>query len=342
MNDPLQLKLLNGEDQNQAPGLVWACRGLPGKAAEPVSARELGAAVAARIGWVWIHVDLVDQRTRGWLGDTCALPAASRAILEGHDFGFSLGHEEGVVHGVAAELHGELERRSNTVGRLYFAVTETLLVTGRRHTLASVQNVHEALVAGTLRPATAFELFEAIMGAFAQNIGLRLAEAAQHLDEVEDRLMAGTFRDDRQDLRKVRRLAVSLHRPVSSLVALFRDQRRSDWTLPGSAYEVLDRLAAQMGQLDHEVATINDRARLLQEELSAELADESNRSLRALAVISALLLPGTLVAGILGMNTSDTPLTETPGGFIVAILAGVAATGLFYWLLKRAGVRLRL
>ncbi len=83
------------------------------------------------------------------------------------------------------------------------------------------------------------------------------------------------------------------------------------------------------------------RARLLQEEMAAELADESNRSLKAMAVMSALLLPGTLVVGIFGMNTAGLPFTHGDAGFFWAMFVGIAATVLFYWLLRRAGVSMR-
>jgi zinc transporter len=49
---------------------------------------------------VWLHVDLLDQRSHAWVGPACALPASARAILEGHDESLVLGHDRGIVHGV--------------------------------------------------------------------------------------------------------------------------------------------------------------------------------------------------------------------------------------------------
>ncbi|MCO5066622.1 MAG: hypothetical protein M9924_19755 [Rhizobiaceae bacterium] len=342
MDRTSHLKLLTDNDQGTAPGLVWAFRGgVPSQAAKRLTAEEIPAALAERQGWVWLHVDLVDQRIHGWLETMCALPKASCAVLEGHDQGFLLDHEDGVVHGIAPELHGEMEKTSSTIGHLHFAVTEHLLVTGRRHTLASVKEVQSALAAGKLRPGSAFDLFEAIIAAFGRNAGRRLAEAAAQLDEVEDHLVMERLADERRILKQVRRLSVSLHRPISALAALFRDQD-PDGELSEEAQDMLRRLAGRLDQLDLEVMSVNDRARLLQEELSAELADESNRSLRALAVMSAFLLPGTLVVGIFGMNTAGLPFTETGSGSLLAVLLGVGATALFYWFLRWAGVKLRL
>lgn len=340
MNDASHLTLLAADDPHRAPGLIWAYRAAAGGPPEPLSPKDIDIALAAPDGWVWLHVDLVDRRAHSWVSHACALPASAHAILEGHEDSLALHHEDGVVHGISADLHGELARQSTTIGRLHFAVSERLLVTGRRHSLASVEEVHTALAKG-LRPATAFELFEAIVMAFCKNTSLRLAASTKQLDEVEDHLVTERFSDERQGLKGVRRLAVSLHRPVSALAALFQDEDRSAWNLSVGAHEILRRLAARLERLDREVIMVNDRARLLQEEVAAELADESNRSLKALAVMSALLLPGTLIVGIFGMNTAGLPLTETPGGFLLALVLAAAATGVFYWLLLRAGANLR-
>ncbi|MBM2713317.1 hypothetical protein JQK88_19250 [Mesorhizobium caraganae] len=340
MNDASHLTLLAADDQHHAPGLVWAYHAAPGQNPAPLAPREINAALAARDGWVWLHVDLVDRRAHSWISHACALPESAHAILEGHEDSMALVHEDGVVHGIAADLHGEIARLSTTIGRLHFAVTDRLLVTGRRHSLAAVEEVHAQLAAG-LRPATAFELFGAIILAFCRNTSQRLAAATKQLDEVEDHLVTEHLADERRRLKDVRRLAVSLHRPISALAALFQDEDRSDWKLSAGAHEVLHRLAARLQRLDREVVTVNDRARLLQEEVAAELADESNRSLKALAVMSALLLPGSLIVGIFGMNTAGLPLTQTSGGFELALMVAAAATGLFYWLLLRAGANLR-
>ncbi|MER8365292.1 transporter [Mesorhizobium sp. M0306] len=340
MNDASHLTLLAADDQHHTPGLVWAYHAAPGKAPEPLAPRDIEPALASADGWVWLHVDLVDRRAHSWVSHACALPASAHAILEGHEDSLVLAHENGVVHGISADLHGEIAHQSTTIGRLHFAVSERLLVTGRRHPLAAVEEVHTALAAG-LRPATAFELFETLVMAFCKTTSLRLAAATKRLDAVEDHLVTERLADERRQLKDVRRLAVSLHRPISALAALFQDEDRSAWNLSAGAHEVLRRLAARLERLDREVVMINDRARLLQEELAAELADESNRSLKALAVMSALLLPGTLIVGIFGMNTGGLPFTESPSGFFLAMLLAVGATALFYWLLLRAGANLR-
>jgi zinc transporter len=322
----------------EPPGLVGAFSWTAGRPPAPLQADNITSALRQE-GWVWLHFDLVDQRAPTWIVDTCGLPTSIQSLLALHDDGLALGCDGSVVHGILADLQSEFAHGSDKIGRLHFAVTDRLLITGRRHPLDAVERVRSAL--SELRPATAFDVFEAIIQAFCVTISGKLAAATKSLDEVEDHVVAERLSDERKQLKEVRRLAVTLHRPVGTLVALFDEDRRSNWPLSTSGHRVLEHLARRLANLDREIMTINDRARLLQEEIAAELADESNTSLRVLSVITALLLPGTLVVGIFGMNTAGLPFTGSPGGFWLAMLIGAGATVLFYWLIRRAGAKMR-
>ena len=90
--------------------------------------------------------------------------------------------------------------------------------------------------------------------------------------------------------------------------------------------------------LDQEVLTMQERARLLQDEISSKLAEESNRSLHTLTVLTALFLPPTLIAGIFGMNTGGLPFEKTPFGSFWAFVLGIASAGAVFWFLRRSGV----
>ncbi len=83
---------------------------------------------------------------------------------------------------------------------------------------------------------------------------------------------------------------------------------------------------------------MRDRALLLQEEVSGKLAEESARSLKLLSVLTALLLPPTLVTGVFGMNVKGLPFTEETTGFLWAMAIIVCSSGLAYWLLRRVGI----
>jgi zinc transporter len=82
---------------------------------------------------------------------------------------------------------------------------------------------------------------------------------------------------------------------------------------------------------------VQERARLLQEEIAARVGEATNRNLFVLSIATTTLLPITLITGIFGMNLQGLPLSQSPHGFGVVMLGIVSAVLLALWLLRRIG-----
>ncbi len=72
------------------------------------------------------------------------------------------------------------------------------------------------------------------------------------------------------------------------------------------------------------LAQMEGRLRDLRQHHLHSLQEVANRRLNVLAVLSAIYLPATLIAGIYGMNFDRIPMTQTPYGYFV-VIAGMAA-----------------
>jgi len=83
---------------------------------------------------------------------------------------------------------------------------------------------------------------------------------------------------------------------------------------------------------------MRDRAYLLQEEIAARLAEQSAGALHVLSVITVLMLPPTLVAGIFGMNTKGLPFTENEAAFLLASGLMFGSALAVYLIMRRIGV----
>jgi zinc transporter len=77
---------------------------------------------------------------------------------------------------------------------------------------------------------------------------------------------------------------------------------------------------------------------VLQEEVTIKTAEQTNRNLHVLAIVTTVFLPATLVSGIFGMNVMGLPLAQNPHGFFWSMLILVGASALVVWLLKRSGI----
>ncbi len=317
-------------------GVVWAYRFRDGEAAEVVHERDVGDALEVEEGWLWLHLNLADARARSWIATTDILPAAAKAVFSQGEERLGLDVEDDAVFGVIADFERGLEPASEDVGRLRFALTERIVISARRHALRSVEETRQALEAGRSF-AHAGQLMDAIVDRFCDAVAGLVAEMTDDLDSIEDRVVSDVIENQRLRLVPIRRTAVRLHRQLSSLAAVMRDfdKRANAAGRPGRLSPV--RLAGRLEALDGDLAIIQERAKLLQDEVSAKLAEETNRTLGAISTMTAFLLPGSLIAGLFGMNVGGLPLLHSDAGFWIVALLCCLATFIFYMLIRRTG-----
>jgi Mg2+ and Co2+ transporter CorA len=315
------------------PGLIFAYRFRDGQA-EALPAGGLLAALQEPGGWIWIHLALTETHARDWIAHHAPLPERARAILLSDDEHQLLEPIANGVAGVFADLLREGEGEARDLGRLRFALTDTLVVSGRRDALGAIERTLQAIDAGRRFP-DAVALLEAIVEHFVDATAALAQQLADTLDLIEDHLIDDAMRDEQRRLGPVRRTAVRLHRQLASLRVLFhRWAHPTAAELPSRIGVAAGRLAQRLDGLDQEVVALQERARLLQEEITAKLAAETNRHLFALSLATVFLLPPTLAAGIFGMNVSDLPFTKEAGGFFWAIALCVASSVAVYDFLR--------
>ena len=76
-----------------------------------------------------------------------------------------------------------------------------------------------------------------------------------------------------------------------------------------------------------DMQALQERIKLLQEEIAAGVNEDNNRSLYVLTTVTVLALPINILAGLFGMNVGGIPLAEDAQGFwtLVAIVLGFSA-----------------
>lgn len=315
------------------PGLSFAYRFRDG-IAERIAPAGLRPALAEPGGWIWLHFALTEPGVRSWIEHEAPIPERAKAVLLSDDEHLALEPITGGVAGVFADLLREFEGENRQLGRLRFALTDELVISGRRDALGAIQRTLEAIDAGKRFPH-AMVLLEAIVSHFADAVALVADELAETLDQIEEHLIDDSPGNEGRRLGPVRRTAVRLHRQLSALRLLFRRWSMPVETeLPSRLGEAAGRLAQRLDGLDQEITAIQDRARLLQDEIAAKVAAATNRHLFVLTIVTAFLLPPTLVSGVFGMNVSDLPFTKEPGGFVWAMAILVASAASVYGFLR--------
>jgi zinc transporter len=316
------------------PGLVWAFHSPAGGTAEELA---LDGPLSDRSdGWLWLHFNLADARACRFLQGTVCFPAAARELLIDADEHQQLHAKDDCLYGVVADLVCGLDGVTEEIGFLHFAMTERLLVSGRRRALNGVEATRKALRGGA-KVANVTALLDTILEHGIDAIDHYAEDIAWKLDRIEERILADDINEGRQVLGRVRRTNVRLHRQLvilRSLIQRFELDLCHNIAFPLAAAKLSQRL----DWLDTEIVSLRDRAQLLQEEVTIKTAEQTNRNLHVLAIVTTVFLPASLISGIFGMNVGGVPLIQDPHGFLWSMVILAGASAIVLWLLKRSDI----
>ncbi len=319
------------------PGLVWAFRIHPDGSPEALPVGE--PTTFSHDGLLWLHFNLVDAQARHWLASTeLHLPAQARELLLSKDNFQQLHTADDCVYGVLSDLMRDVTEATDETGHLRFATTERVLVSGRHHALCAANATRLALESGR-RIESPAALLETIVEKVADEMDRVSDRIAQSLDEIEEQVLGEGVADLRQTLGRVRRTCVRLHRQLSGLRVVFHrlEQKNLADIKPALRLQAA-RLAQRLDGLDHTIVEMRERSRLLQEELHLKIEEQANDNIRVLSVLTAVLLPPTLITGIFGMNTKGLPFTELDTAFLWASLLMLLSSFAAYLIMKRIGI----
>jgi len=122
--------------------------------------------------------------------------------------------------------------------------------------------------------------------------------------------------------------------------ALFRLLQHPPRWMTDVDVQELRQASEEFSVVLHDMAALQERIKLLQEEIAAQVNEDNNRSLFVLTIVTVLALPINIIAGLLGMNVGGVPLSQHEHGFWIVVLLIAAITGIAAWVVfKRLGPR---
>ncbi len=124
----------------------------------------------------------------------------------------------------------------------------------------------------------------------------------------------------RSELSAQRRSLVRLQRLLApEPAALFRLLNRPPRWLSEEDLRDLRQAAEEFSAAVTDCGALTERLKLLQEELTATVEEQTNRTLFILTLVTVLALPVNLVTGLLGMNVGGIPFQQHTHGFMIVV-----------------------
>jgi zinc transporter len=318
-------------------GLVFAYGLAPDARPRELTVPAAEDMLASGHGLVWLHLDLTTTPAKRWIETRSWLPEDAREMLLTREEHTQYRLQEDGLTGILKDFHRELEEVDWRVGQLHFYADRRRLITARRHPLAALNHARQSLLRGTAEADSGIALLGLVIEALADVLDDASDTLGREIERVEDYME----REEAQHLRvavgEARKRAILFHRQIYSERRLMArlSTKPPAWFAESDTTrlrDVIDHLSATADMLD----TIEVRAKLLQDELAARLAEAANRNLFFLSVVSAIMLPMTLLAGIFGMNFTGIPAAESPFGFWIGT-GIVFAVGFVALILMRIG-----
>lgn len=311
-----------------AAGLICGYVFMPGAQAEPIGSGQAQAWLqGAAEGFVWLHFSLAHAGAERWLQRHGQLPEEFYAMLHEGLHSTRIERAGDWLTAVVNDVHFDFSFEPSDIATLWIGVGPRLVVTARQQPLRSVDGLRTMARGGEVL-GSPVELLERLMRAQADVLVEIVRGVTLKVDDIEDALLAGRLQHRRARLGVLRRLLVRLQRLLAPEPAsLFRLlQHPPAWVSAPDAQE-LRGATEEFSVVLHDMASLQERIKLLQEEIAAAVQEDNNRSLFVLTVVTVLALPINILAGLFGMNVGGIPLAEDPHGFwfLVALVAGFTA-----------------
>ncbi|RYG13296.1 MAG: magnesium transporter CorA, partial [Burkholderiales bacterium] len=138
----------------------------------------------------------------------------------------------------------------------------------------------------------------------------------------------------------LRRVLVRLQRLLAPEPgALFRLLRLPPQWISEHDLEELRQATEEFSLTIRDMSELKERIKLLQEEIAAQVSEQTNASVFTLTMVTVLALPINIVAGLLGMNVGGIPMAGSAEGFPVIVGIILVFTAFAAWYVYRNKIR---
>lgn len=167
-------------------------------------------------------------------------------------------------------------------------------------------------------------------------LGLRAADRLEplierlgdNLDEIEEGLMLDRKTDVRSKLAHLRRNFISFRRLIWPQRDVLNTLEIEDLSFFSPRDRVrLREASSRSARLGDELQALSERAVLVHEQILDTRAEQMNKTMLLLTAVTVILMPLTVISGILGMNVAGIPFADSPYAFwiVAGFLAAIGA-----------------
>lgn len=320
-------------------GLLCGYRFAPAVAGREIDLAEalafLAAPAAGDGAFIWLHFDLTDAAAESWMqGNLGLAPEFFEALQQGSRSTRIEDAQDNLI-AVVNDVAYEFAFDPSEIASLWMSVGDRLAVSARAHPLRSIDRLREAVKQGALFGSSA-DLLNHLLKDQGDVLVRIVREATLKVDVIEDSLLRSRLKEQRTELGKLRRVLVRLQRLLApEPAAMFRLLRQPPPWIAAQDLDELRQATEEFSLVIRDLSALQERIKLLQEEIAAQVSEQTNRSLFTLTMVTVLALPINITTGFFGMNVGGIPLADHHHGFLAVVVLVCAFTTLAGWVAFR-------
>lgn len=286
-------------------------------------------------GFLWLHFNLADASATHWIETHLpVVPEFFDALGEGLRSTRIEDAQDSLV-AVLNDVAYEFSFDTSEIETLWLNVGPRMAISARRHALRSIDRMRQDVKDGA-RFTSSVGFLNRLMHDQSDVLVRIVRDATRQVDGIEDNLLTGRLKSNRSELGKLRRVLVRLQRLLAPEPgAMFRLLRQPPPWCAEPDMDELRQVTEEFSLVIRDMAALQERIKLLQEEIAAQVGEQTNRSVFTLTVVTVLALPINIVAGLFGMNVGGIPLGESSHGFLVIVAFIALFTVIAGWLAFR-------
>ncbi|BBB69685.1 magnesium transporter CorA [Undibacterium sp. YM2] len=285
--------------------------------------------------FIWLHFNLSNVAAEKWLREHASLPDEFFETLHEGSRSTRIEHADHSLIAVVNDVLHDFAFEASDIATLWLNVSSNVMISARRKPLKSVDRLRNAVNQGEHFSSPTELLTHLLRDQADVLIGI-VRNVIKKIDDIEDHLLADRLNHKRANLGELRRVLVRLQRLLApEPAALFRLlQRPPVWVAERDVQE-LRQSTEEFAVVLSDMASLQERIKLLQEEIAASVNEQNNRSLFVLTIVTVLALPINIIAGLLGMNVGGVPLAQHENGFWIVVAIVATFTAIAGWLAFR-------
>ena len=284
--------------------------------------------------FIWLHFSNPHNISKDWL-QYIELPMIFKEVLHDERRSSRLAHSHQGLFAVINDVTYDLTRKTQPqIATLWLSIRQRWLLSAWTNPLRSVEHLL-SLISAKQPFHNPLTLVIQLLTIQADVLFDILRNAAGKANSIENMLLDNHL-PKRADLGGIRRDLVRLQRLlVPEPAALFRLVNRPPIWVKEEDADHLHLATENFSVVLRDMAGLQERIKLLEDEIAARVGERTNRILFILTSVTVMALPITIMAAMFGMNVGGLPFKDNNYGFWAVLLISSLVTVFAAWLIVR-------